>query len=199
MICIATFFVVWFSDPGFLPKKQKPLKDLLALESKEKSVCPDCEIWRPIRSRHCDTCKRCVMVFDHHCRRKPQLIQKLLHDSQNDSCILKGFQKISMDKQLCGSQKPQVLLCFHSLHRLHDTSHSRRQHHQYFSTQSFTRLSSIFKWLVLALNERQTWSSFPVFKILPLSNDFDFEIKISVILTFTLITFLFLVPLVYSS
>lgn len=31
------------------------------------SICPDCEIIKPRRSRHCEICKNCVQVFDHHC------------------------------------------------------------------------------------------------------------------------------------
>lgn len=30
-------------------------------------ICPDCSLARPFRSKHCEFCERCVMVYDHHC------------------------------------------------------------------------------------------------------------------------------------
>lgn len=30
-------------------------------------LCPDCEVIRTSRSRHCSTCGHCVERFDHHC------------------------------------------------------------------------------------------------------------------------------------
>jgi palmitoyltransferase len=29
--------------------------------------CKDCEVWQPIRTKHCDKCGFCVRKYDHHC------------------------------------------------------------------------------------------------------------------------------------
>lgn len=30
-------------------------------------LCPECEVVRTERSRHCNICNRCIERFDHHC------------------------------------------------------------------------------------------------------------------------------------
>ena len=31
------------------------------------SVCPECELVKIARSKHCEICGKCVSVYDHHC------------------------------------------------------------------------------------------------------------------------------------
>ena len=64
MVLIA-FLVASIKDPGYL-KPDNKFMDLLAnIHSCE--MCPDCEVLRTPRSRHCAICNHCVERFDHHC------------------------------------------------------------------------------------------------------------------------------------
>ena len=78
----------WLKDPGYIPKgtdKKEFLvnemfnrhifyfkfniisKKKLLVKYESSSLCPECEILKPLRSRHCEVCNQCVRVFDHHC------------------------------------------------------------------------------------------------------------------------------------
>ena len=54
-------------DPGYLKKPENV--DFMHLMKIFDPVllCPDCEVVRTDRSRHCSICNRCVERFDHHC------------------------------------------------------------------------------------------------------------------------------------
>lgn len=68
MIGLIFYFLTWFIEPGYckINEDQKLLFDLLT-NYDPWDLCPECHILKPKRSRHCEICKRCVVVYDHHC------------------------------------------------------------------------------------------------------------------------------------
>ncbi|KAJ9620580.1 palmitoyltransferase akr1 [Taxawa tesnikishii (nom. ined.)] len=73
---LTTYFYVMcaFTDPGYIPKsgsrgQQKAvIGDLLQNKIfDERHFCTACMIRKPLRSKHCGRCKRCVAREDHHC------------------------------------------------------------------------------------------------------------------------------------
>mmetsp|Transcript_17198 Transcript_17198/g.21717 ORF Transcript_17198/g.21717 Transcript_17198/m.21717 type:complete len:122 (-) Transcript_17198:666-1031(-) len=64
IVAVSFVYASW-RDPGYL----SPSYDFLELLSKVHpcEMCPDCQVLRTPRSRHCAICNRCVERFDHHC------------------------------------------------------------------------------------------------------------------------------------
>uniref|UniRef100_A0AAQ4NWB9 Palmitoyltransferase n=1 Tax=Gasterosteus aculeatus aculeatus TaxID=481459 RepID=A0AAQ4NWB9_GASAC len=61
-----------FSDPGIIKaseeQKKKTIVELAETGSLDLSIfCSTCLIRKPIRSKHCAVCNRCIAKFDHHC------------------------------------------------------------------------------------------------------------------------------------
>jgi palmitoyltransferase len=68
-VCVLLTFYLSNSDPGYV----KPLNDdpdlffKLLITYDPESLCPDCQIMKTARCRHCNFCDRCIERFDHHC------------------------------------------------------------------------------------------------------------------------------------
>jgi hypothetical protein len=61
------FFCAWLRDPGYL-KKDESINFFDIIEKFDPNhLCPECEVIRTERSRHCNICNKCVERFDHHC------------------------------------------------------------------------------------------------------------------------------------
>ncbi|CAD8093988.1 unnamed protein product [Paramecium sonneborni] len=66
-LCFLSYILVSYSNPGYAKMKdEKNLKEILQ-QFQSFEICYDCFIKPPNRSKHCEFCKRCVILYDHHC------------------------------------------------------------------------------------------------------------------------------------
>lgn len=71
--CVFTFVKAIRTDPGFVPRtdveEMKEQIDELTDQGRLNGTnwCIFCMVRKPLRSKHCWQCNRCVGRFDHHC------------------------------------------------------------------------------------------------------------------------------------
>ena len=67
LLSFVLFMILWLTDPGYLYQDSTINFYEIVEQFDPNHLCPECQVIRTERSRHCNICNRCVERFDHHC------------------------------------------------------------------------------------------------------------------------------------